>query len=126
MTYSLEIIAEKLRTWLTTGKFDAELIANDFQFNSPYWQNLNKQEFVSTFLNSTDYEDITLKKIKSFDLVESFVNLKTNHIAIISIYTTKNNITVNESLFAKVKNNQLSRLTTIYDLDETKKALDIE
>lgn len=54
-----------------------------------------------------------------------FKGLDAQHFAIILQYHTKNNKSVYEAVLGKVVEGHLVELRTIYDLEETKKALQL-
>ena len=38
MVYTLEQLVKLVETWLTTGELDVYMLADNFQFISPYWK----------------------------------------------------------------------------------------
>ena len=59
----LDNTIEKTCEWLTTGKVDPSIFAEDFRFISPSHKEKNKDEFLEDFQNKTYYKDRILAEI---------------------------------------------------------------
>ena len=112
--------------WLVTGKFNPNILANAFQFNSPFWQSANKIEFLARFGDPTEYQKVSLAQITHFDPIIQLKNPDGKHFAIILQYHTKNGGHVYETVIGSLVEGLISELRSIYDLEETKKALSID
>lgn len=125
--FSLESIVEKTSEWLTTGKIDPNILADNFEFISPFWKGNNKAEFLSKFQDPTEYKKVSLSKIVKFDPLLFFKSMNRNYFAIILQYHTKIGHSVYEAVLGKLNNDGLLvELRSIYDLEATKKALQLE
>lgn len=97
-----------------------------FKFISPFWKGNNKAEFLDKFLDPTTYITTSLSKIIKFDPVIKFKSISDdNNFAIILQYHTRNGSSVYETVLGTIKDGLLIELRSIYDLDETKKALEL-
>lgn len=126
MNFTLEEIIDLTETWLIKGDLNSNMLANNFQFISPFWKSNSREDFVNKFQNSSIYQETSLSKITKFDPVIKFKGLDGSHFALILQYHTKNNSSVYEAVSGKVVNGLLVELRTIYDLNETKKALQLK
>ena len=124
--FSLEYITECIETWLIKGNINADILADNFKFSSPFWKGNNKTEFLDKFLDPTAYITISLSKIIKFDPLIKFKSISDdNNFAIILQYHTKNGSRVYEAVLGVIKDNMLIELRSIYDLNDTKKALEL-
>ena len=111
--------------WLVSGNLHVEMLSNHFQFTSPFWKTSSKDHFIDKFKNSTTYQETSLANIVKFDPVIKLKGLDGNHFAIVLQYHTKNGHSVYETVLGTVEQGLLTELRSIYDLSETKKALQI-
>jgi hypothetical protein len=108
MHFTLDVVMEKISTWLTTGEFDSAILSEDFQFFSPF------------------YKDSVLSNIVKFEPVILFKSVDENYFSIILQYHTKNGQSVWETVLGKVDEaGLLVELRSIYDLAATKDALQL-
>jgi hypothetical protein len=108
-----------------SGKLNPVILSEDFQFTSPFWKGANKAEFTAKFVDTAVYQQTALAKITHYDPVIQLKSMDENHFAIVLQYHTKNGSHVYETVFGKLADGLLVELRSIYDLDETKKALEI-
>ena len=123
--FSVEIIMDWVLEWLVSGNLHVEMLSNHFQFTSPFWKTSSKDHFIDKFKNSTTYQETSLANIVKFDPVIKLKGLDGNHFAIVLQYHTKNGHSVYETVLGTVEQGLLTELRSIYDLSETKKALQI-
>ncbi len=123
--FSLEIIMDWVLEWLVSGNLHLEMLSSHFQFTSPFWKTSSKDHFIDKFKNSTTYQETSLANIVKFDPVIKLKGLDGNHFAIVLQYHTKNGHSVYETVLGTVEQGLLTELRSIYDLSETKKALQI-
>ena len=123
--FSVEIIMDWVLEWLVSGNLRVEMLSNHFQFTSPFWKTSSKDHFIDKFKNSTTYQETSLANIVKFDPVIKLKGLDGNHFAIVLQYHTKNGHKVYETVLGTVEQGLLTELRSIYDLSETKKALQI-
>ena len=123
--FSVEIIMDWVLEWLVSGNLHVEMLSNHFQFTSPFWKTSSKAHFIDKFKNSTTYQETSLANIVKFDPVIKLKGLDGNHFAIVLQYHTKNGHSVYETVLGTVEQGLLTELRSIYDLSETKKALQI-
>ena len=123
--FTVEELIDLTETWLTKGDLNLNMLANNFQFISPFWKSNSRKDFIDKFQNSSTYQETSLSKITKFDPVIRFKSLDDHHFALIVQYHTKNNSSVYEAVLGKIANGQLVELRTIYDLEATKKALQL-
>jgi hypothetical protein len=123
--FTMEEIINLTETWLVQGHLNADILGKDFQFISPFWRSSNRQEFIDKFQKTSIYQEASLSKILNFDPIIKFKGLDSEHFAIILQYHTKNKNSVFEAVLGKIANGHLVELRTIYDLAETKKALQL-
>jgi len=123
--FSIEDIIGFVEEWLTTGNLNTDLLADNFTFNSPFWKNASKAEFISKFQDPTEYREVSLSKIIKFDPVVRLKELNGEHFAIVLQYHTRNGCHVDEAVLGKISGGLLTELRSIYDLDATKKALEL-
>lgn len=133
--YDLEIIymsdtvnrlVKAINIWLTTGDLDKNILHHDFTFSSPFWKNANKEAFLSQFLDATEYKKTALEKIVKFHPIVHCVSEDQQYFTITLTYHTHNGHSVDEVVLAEIKDNLLYRMKSIYDLHETKVALEIK
>lgn len=122
MQFTIEEIITLTETWLINGDLNPAMLADNFQFISPFWKGNNKAEFLDKFLDSTEYKKVSLSNITKFDPILQFKCLDGNHFSIILQYYTKNGSNVWEAVLGTVENGMLVELRSIYDLEATKKA----
>ncbi|GEM_PF-2397541 len=123
--YSVDEMIHSIETWLVSGKLDPTILSENFQFHSPFWQNATKNEFIATFEDPKAYIDTALSKITHFDPIIPLKSLDGNHFAIILQYHTQNGNHVYETVLGTLEKGLLLELRSIYDLNETKKSLEI-
>ena len=124
--YGLDEIIDCIEIWLLKGHIQADILSDNFKFISPFWKGNNKAEFLGKFLDPTAYIAISLSKITRFDPVMKFKSVSgENKFAIILQYHTQNNNSVYETVLGTIMNGKLVELRSIYDLNETKIALDL-
>ncbi len=102
------------------------MLAHNFSFISPFWKSNSREAFINKFQNSALYQETSLSKITKFDPVIKLKGLDGNHFALIVQYHTKNHSSVYEAVVGKIEDGFLVELRTIYDLEETKKALQLK
>ena len=122
----LNFYADAIEKWLVCGDLSLEVsdFSEKFVFDSPFWEKAERSEFIDKFKKSSGYKDLSLKKIKSFDSVIKFKNK--NQFLIVLNYYSINGMSVWEAVLGKVEDGKLSELRSIYDLNETKRALDLD
>lgn len=123
--FSINEIMNVVEKWLITGELNTDILSDHFQFNSPFWKNANKIEFIEQFGDPTSYQKTALSKIIHFDPVIKLIDANNKHFAIVLQYHTKNGSHIYETVFGIVEDGLLIELRSIYDLNETKKALEI-
>lgn len=126
MHCTIEEIIDLTETWLIKGDLNPDMLAENFQFISPFWKGNNKAEFIDKFLDPTEYKNLSLSNINKFDPILQFKGLDGEHFSIILQYHTKNGSSVWEAVLGTVENGMLIELRSIYDLAATKKAHEIE
>lgn len=119
-------IANAITSWLMTGELDIRFLANNFVFQSPYWKQATREEFIGRLVNATDYKETALAKIVKFDPIIVTYSDDQQYFNIYLTYFTKNGLSVNECVLGRIEGEKLSLLISIYDLEETKQALEIE
>lgn len=125
-SFPLENLMDKVSTWVTTGELDPTIFSDEFKFISPFWLGNNKAEFLNKFLDPTQYKTASLAKITHFDPVFFFKSLDEKHFSIVLQYHTTNGHSVYETVLGTVNNvGLISELRSIYDLEATKKALQL-
>ena len=123
--FTIEEIIDLTVLWLVKGDLHSGMLGSDFQFISPFWRSNSRQEFIDKFQNSSIYQETSLSKIIKFDPIMKFKGFDGCHFSIILQYHTKNNQSVYEAVLGKVIDGHLVELRTIYDLEQTKKALQL-
>lgn len=108
--------------WLTTGNLNTEILADNFQFISPFWQSNDKDAFLEKFLDPTEYREKSLSNILRFDPIIKLKSDDSHYFSIILQYHTKYRLSVDEAVLGKIKNGLLAELRSIYDLAKTKEA----
>jgi hypothetical protein len=124
-TFTANQILNFVETWLITGNLNESMLAEGFLFASPFWKGANKSEFLKQFGNPKSYQEVALSKITHFNPVIKLKDTDEKHIAVVLQYHTKNGNHVYETVFGTLKNGLLVELRSIYDLDETKKSLEL-
>jgi hypothetical protein len=122
MHFTVEEIMHLTETWLMKGDLNPAMLADNFQFISPFWRGSNKTEFVDKFLDPTEYKKISLSNIIKFDPVLQFKGLDGRYFSIILQYYTQNGCSIWEAVLGTIDEGRLVELRTIYDLEATKKA----
>lgn len=123
--FSIDVIMDLVEHWLVTGQLNADILSEDFTFNSPFWKNSTRAQFIEKFKNSSIYKDTSLVNITEFNPILKFKN-PDSYFVIVVQYHTKNGSSVYEAVLGQVLAGYLSELRTIYDLAETKKAHDLK
>jgi hypothetical protein len=123
--FTADEILNFVETWLITGDLNESMLAENFQFTSPFWKGANKSEFLKQFGDPKSYQEVALSKITHFDPVIKLKDFNEEHVAIILQYHTKNGNHVYETVLGTLANGLLVELRSIYDLDETKKSLEL-
>lgn len=125
MTDGIKNIVDGVNTWLTTGLLDETLLHEAFIFNSPFWKQANRQAFLEQFLNPAAYQEAALSKIIKFDPLIHCISENQHYFTITLTYHTRNGNLVDETVLGEIKDNKLFRMTSIYDLEETRIALEL-
>lgn len=123
--FTMEEIINLTEIWLVQGHLNIDMLGKDFRFSSPFWLSNSRQEFIDKFQKTSIYQETSLSKIVKFDPIIKLKGLDNQHFAIILQYYTKNKNSVFEAVLGKVANGHLVEIRTIYDLAETKKALQL-
>ena len=126
MPFTIEELIDLTETWLIKGDLNPDMLEEKFQFISPFWKGNNKAEFIDKFLDPTEYKKLSLSNITKFDPLLQFKGLDGKHFSIILQYHTKNGSSVWEAVLGTVKDGMLVELRSIYDLEATKKAHELE
>jgi hypothetical protein len=121
--YSIDQLINSVQHWLTVGELDVSILANDFEFNSPFWKKANRAEFIEQFQDPTDYTNTALAKIIKFDPIVRCVSEDKNYFTITLTYHTRNDHSVTEVIHCRVNDGLIQKMVSIYDLAETKAAL---
>ncbi|MEQ1790505.1 MAG: hypothetical protein ABL857_08685, partial [Rickettsiales bacterium] len=108
--------------WLITGNLNAEILADNFHFISPFWQSNGKDEFLAKFFDPTEYREKSLSNILRFDPIIKLKSDDHQYFSIVLQYHTKYGISVDEAVLGTVKDGLLTELRSIYDLTKTKEA----
>lgn len=124
-TFTINEILNSVKAWLVTGKLDATMLAEDFYFSSPFWRGANRSEFLAQFADPVAYQETALSKITYFDPIIQLKDSDGKHFAIVLQYHTNNGGHVYETVLGTVSEGLLVELRSIYDLEETKKALEL-
>ena len=122
---SIQEIAAAIKQWLVTGDISPELLADEFQFSSPYWKEASRDQFIQQFCLGDDYKNKVLSKITKFDSMITLFDETHTYFSITLRYTTNNGTSVNEAVLGKTDGSFLTQLTSIYDLTETRKAFEL-
>ncbi len=123
--FTINEIADFIETWLVSGKLNKNILSEKFQFTSPFWKQANRDDFLAEFGDSKSYQEIALSKITHFDPVIQLKSSNGTNFGIVLQYHTRNGQQVYETVFGTVADGLLVELRSIYDLNETKKALDL-
>lgn len=124
MGFDREEVIDLTERWLVSGDLDPKILGEKFQFISPFWKSSTKEEFIEKF-HSSIYKETSLSKIRGFDPIIKMKSLDQNYFSIILQYHTKNGQSVWEAVLGKISEGYLVELRSIYDLEETKKALEL-
>lgn len=117
-----EILGYSSFIFSSEGDLNPNMLADNFQFLSPFWKGKNKTEFLDTFLDPTEYKKESLSNIVKFDHLLQFKGLNGKHFSIILQDYTNNGSSIWEAVLGKVEDGMLVELRTIYDLAATEKA----
>lgn len=120
--FKVDQIVKFIETWLTTGKLNSEILAQNFKFISPFWKSNDRAAFIEKFQDPSVYQKTSLANIVKFDPIIRLKGLEDNHFAIVLQYHTKNGHSVWETVLGNVQDGRLIELRSIYDLAETKRA----
>ncbi|OGV28322.1 MAG: hypothetical protein A3E88_02690 [Legionellales bacterium RIFCSPHIGHO2_12_FULL_35_11] len=123
--YTIDEIINDVETWLVTGKLNIQMLSENFEFNSPFWKKANKNDFIKQFEDPTEYKKAALSKITHFDPLIKYKDDSGKQFAIVLQYHTRNDQHVYETVIGTVENGLLTDMRSIYDLNETKEALEI-
>jgi len=123
---SVDQIIDAIKKWLVTGELNTDILADDFEFSSPFWKKANRLEFIKQFGDPTSYQEAVLSKITHFDPVIILKDTNEKYFTIVLQYHTKYGRHVYETVFGVIENGLLIELRSIYDLDETKHALQLD
>ncbi len=117
---------QKTVFWFTKGHIDPTVLADNFEFKSPYYKDKNKAEFINEFNNTDFYQKQVLAKIEKFDPLITLKSDDSNYFAIITEYHTYSGHNVYETVLGKLnEDGLLVELRSIYDLQETKEAFQL-
>lgn len=125
MSNTIDDIMSTVEKWLVKGEFDSNILHNQFNFKSPFWKCCDKQQFISTFIDSKDYKNTSLAKIVKFEPILKTISQDKQDFVMIVTYHTKNGSIVSEAVVGTLKDDLLMTMQSIYDLAETKQALEI-
>ena len=120
--YTIDQIIDYTEMWLVTGELNTSILAEDFQFISPYWQSNDKEAFINKFIASDDYIETSLSNILRFYCIIKLKSDDNHYFTIVLQYHTKNDMDVDEAIIGRVENGLLVMLRTIYDLNKMKEA----
>ena len=120
--FKMNEIKEAVERWLVTGELNASILANDFTFSSPFWQQANRENFIDKFSDPTAYIEKSLSNIVKFDSFVYCISHDNRYFTLTFTYYTKNGCSVDEVVLCKIKDGLLQSMKTIYDLSQTKKA----
>jgi hypothetical protein len=126
MRFTMEEIINFTETWIVKGELNPDMLADNFQFISPFWRSNNKTAFLEKFLDPAEYIRLSLSNITKFDPYLNFKGLDGKHFSMILQYFTKNGGNVWEAVLGKVEDGMLVELRSIYDLEATKKANELK
>tara|TARA_R110000868_G_scaffold84822_7_gene239010 strand:- start:1189 stop:1566 length:378 start_codon:yes stop_codon:yes gene_type:complete len=125
MQYDINDLMTHVQAWLTTGVLVPTILSDDFLFTSPYWKQANKVDFVSKFLDATEYVEKSLSKITHFDTIYAMRDDKNACFTLVLKYHTKNGNSVDEAVFCRIEKGLIIEMRSIYDLAATKEALEL-
>ena len=60
MPFTVEEIINLTEVWLVKGDLNPDMLADNFQFISPFWKGNNKAEFVAKFLDPTEHKSLNI------------------------------------------------------------------
>jgi hypothetical protein len=124
--FTVEEMMTLIERWLVSGELNPAIFADNFKFSSPFWKEANKNEFLAQFGDPTSYRETALSKITRFDPLVQLKSADNKHFAIVLQYYTKNLKQVYETVYGTISDGLLIELRSIYDLNETRQALEIE
>ena len=125
MNFSIDELIDFTETWLIKGDLNSAILADNFQFISPFWKSNSRLEFIDKFQNSSDYKDKSLSKITKFNPIIKCISPDSKYFSIILQYYTNNGSSIYEAILGTVADGMLVELRSIYDLEATKKALEL-
>tara|TARA_B100000508_G_C11428378_1_gene262046 strand:+ start:460 stop:918 length:459 start_codon:yes stop_codon:yes gene_type:complete len=126
IVHRIHRLAKSIEVWLTTGKLDPDVLHKQFTFSSPFWKQANRQEFLDQFLNPVEYQQTALSKIIKFDPIVHCVSEDKVYFTIALTYHTHNGHQVDEVVLCTLDSGLIIKMVSIYDLNETKMALELE
>ena len=124
-TFTIDEILNLVEIWVFTGELNPDMLEENFHFSSPFWQKTNRAEFLVKFADPKVYQETALSKITHFDPVIQLKSADGKHFAIVFQHHTKNGGQVYEAVLGAASAGLITEMRSIYDLEETKKALDI-
>ena len=124
--FEVEQIIDAIKTWLVSGELNSDVLSDHFEFSSPFWKKANRVEFIKQFGDPRAYQETALSKITHFDPVIILKDRNEKYFTIVLQYHTKNDSHVYETVFGIIENGLLIGLRSIYDLEETKQALQLD
>src|SRR3990167_753667 len=107
MNFSIDELINFTETWLIKGDLNSAILADNFQFISPFWKSNSRAEFVDKFQNSSDYKDKSLSKITKFDPIIKCSSYNLKHFSIILQYYTNNGSSIYEAILGTVADGML-------------------
>ncbi|MBX9705231.1 MAG: hypothetical protein K5Q00_03165 [Gammaproteobacteria bacterium] len=125
MKFKIDELMAAIEKWLLTGEINPGILAEEFTFTSPFWKQADRQAFIDKFLDPKDYIEAALSRITHIDPVVQLKSHDDKYFTIVLTYHTKNRHSVTEAVFCRVANGLLTSMQSIYDLEETKAALEL-
>ncbi|WP_192484107.1 MULTISPECIES: hypothetical protein [Cysteiniphilum] len=125
MKYTILELSQLIEEWLTKGKLNPDILADDFMFSSPFWKQADKAEFLSKFLDPAEYIKKSLSNISNFDPVICCFSEDKAYFTLALRYHTQNGYSVDEVVICSVKSGLIHNMNTVYDLEQTKLAHNI-
>lgn len=122
MKYTITELSKSVEKWLIDGNLNPDILSDNFTFSSPFWKQADKEGFLDKFLDPTEYIEKSLSNIIKFDPAIHCFSEDKSYFTITLRYHTKNGYSVDEVVVCEVKDDQISSMNTIYDLELTKKA----
>jgi len=123
--FTIDEITNLIETWLVSGELNPVILSEKFQFTSPFWKGANRAEFLAQFGDPKSYQEAALSKITHFDPIIQLKSSNEENFAIVLQYHTRNGNHVYETVYGTIADGSLVELRSMYDLDETKKALEL-